>query len=135
MALKCSNKFIFGIILLILIAIGGLVIPVSATTPAITYFTGFSGFIDYGYSTTLSSVAISPSYSNNAFQEFDIKYGTSLPGKTNNATHNLPGSVSSYDSLFTNAMVNYHVNPPKPIANPSPDFTLHNFNAVYISFT
>ena len=135
MALKCSNGIIFGIILLILIAIGGFGVPVSATTPAVKYFTGFSGFIDYGYSTTLSSVTISPSYSNNAFQEYDIKFGTSMPGKANNATHTLPGTPVSYDNLFAKAMVNYHINPPKPIADPAPNFTYHHADSVVISFT
>jgi len=135
MALECSNGIIFGIILVILMAIGGFGVPVSATNPAVTYFTGFSGFIDYGYSTTLSSVTISPSYSNNAFQEYDINYGTGLPGKANNATHTLPGTPVDYDSLFAKAMVNYHVNPPKPIADPAPNFTYHHFNTVVISFT
>lgn len=142
MALKSSQRIIFSILLVILIAIGGCGIPVSATTPAITHFIGFSGFIDYGYSTTLSPVAISPSFSNEGFQEYDIKYGTSLPGygaslpsKANNATHNLPGTPVSYDNLFAKAMVNYHVNPPKPIADPAPNFTYHHFNGVVISFT
>jgi len=142
MALKCSNGFVLGIILLVLLAIGGFGIPVSATTPALTYYTGFSGFIDYGYSTTLSAVTISPSFSNEGFQEYDIKYGTSLPGygaslpgKANNVTHTVPGTPVSYDNLFANAMINYHTNPPKPIADPSPNFTFHQFNAVYISFT
>jgi hypothetical protein len=142
MALKSSQGITSGIILLILLAIGGFGIPASATTPVITQFTGFSGFIDYGYSTTLSSVAISPSFSNEGFQEYDIKYGTSLPvyganlpGKANNVTHTLPGTRISYDNLFANAMVNYHTNPPKPIADPAPNFTYHHFNSVIISFT
>ena len=142
MALKSSKRLILGLILVILIAIAGFGTPVSATTPGVTYFTGFSGFIDYGYSTTLSTVAISPSISNEGFQEYDIKYGTSLPGygsnlpgKANNVTHMLPGNSVSYDNLFANAMVNYHINPPKPIADPAPNFTYHHFNTVVISFT
>jgi|WetSurMetagenome_2_1015567.scaffolds.fasta_scaffold424187_1 hypothetical protein len=135
MALKYSKEFIFEAILVILITGGGFTIPVSAATPTTSYFIGFSGFIDYGYSTTIPSVVISPSYSNIAFQEYDIKYGYSIPGKTNNGQHNLPGTSGSFDNLFAKAMVNYHVNPPKPIANPSPDFTFHNLNTVHISFT
>jgi hypothetical protein len=133
--MKFSKEFIFGAILGIIVIGGGFAAPVSAATPTTSYFTGFSGFIDYGYSTTIPSVVISPSYSNVAFQEYDIKYGYSLPGKTNNAQHDLPETSGSFDNLFTKAMVNYHIIPPKPIANPSPDFTFHNLNAVRITVT
>jgi hypothetical protein len=135
MASKYSAFFIFEAIIVILIIVGGFAIPVSATTPTTSYFTGFSGFIDYGYSTTIPSIAISPSYSTSAFQEFDIKYGYSVPGKTNNAQNNLPGNPGNFNDLFAKAMVNYHVSPPKPISNPSPDFTFRNLNSVYISIT
>ena len=146
MASKYSLAFISEAILLLLIVIGGLTIPVAATTPTVSYFTGFSGFIDYGYSTSVPSIAISPSYSSTAFQEYDIKYGysvpgninisqTSLSGKTNIVQNNLPGNVGNFDNLFSKAIANYHVNPPTPIADPSPDFTFHNLNSVYISFT
>jgi hypothetical protein len=135
MALNFSNEFIFGAILGIMVIGEGLAIPAYAATPTTSYFIGFSGFIDYGYSTTIPSVVISPGYSNIAFQEYDMKYGYSLPGKTNNAQHDLPGTSGSFDNLFTKAMVNYHVSPPKPIANPSPDFIFHNLNAVHITVT
>jgi hypothetical protein len=143
MAFKSSRGIIVGSILVVLLATGGFGIPASATTPVTVHFTGFSGFIDYGYSTTLSTVAVSPSYTNEAFQEYDIKYGastppgygTNLPGKATNVTHTLPGTITSYDNLFANAMVNYHTNPPKPIADPAPNFTYHHFNTVVISFT
>jgi hypothetical protein len=142
MALNSSKGIVFGIILVILLLIGGFGVSAFATTPVTMHFTGFSGFIDYGYSTTLSTVAVSPSYTNEAFQEYDIKYGTitpgygtSLPGKAYNVSHTLPGTVISYDNLFSNAMVNYHINPPKPIADPAPNFTYHHFNTVVISFT
>jgi hypothetical protein len=135
MAFKFSRKFIFGAMLGIMVLGGGFAIPVSAATPTTSYFIGFSGFVDYGYSTTIPSVPISPGYSNIAFQEYNIKYGYSRPGKANGVQHDLPGTSVSFDSLFTKAMVNYHVNPPKPIADPSPDFTFHNLNAVHITVT
>jgi len=135
MTLKYFRIFISEAILLILIVIGVFGIPVSAATPPTSHFIGFSGIIDYGYSTTLPSVVISPSYSNSAFQEYDIKFGTSVPGKTNNARTNLPGNSVNFDDLLAKAMTNYYENPPKPIANPSPDFVFHNFNSVYISVT
>jgi hypothetical protein len=135
MALNFSKEFMFGAILGAMVISGGFAIPVSAATPSTSYFIGFSGFIDYGYSTTIPSVIISPSYSNIAFQEYDIKYGYSLPGKTNNTQHDLSGPSGSINNLFTKAMVNYHIGSPKPIANPSPDFTFHNLNAIHISIT
>jgi hypothetical protein len=144
MEIKYSNIIIIIANLAILIIVGGVAIPVSAATPTTSYFSGFSGYIDYGYSTTLSSVVISPSFSNSAFQEYDIKYGYSIPEKTNINQNDLSGRITQNDLsghlgnpdvLFARAMVNYHVNPPKPITNPSPDFTFHNFDSVYISFT
>jgi len=146
MAAKYSMACISGATLLLLIGIGGIAIPVSATTPSISYFTGFSGFIDYGYSTSVPSIAISPSYSSTAFQEYDIKYGYDVPGKintiqnslsgnSNTVQNNLPGNVGNFDDLFSKAIANYRVNPPEPIANPSPDFTFPNLYSVSISVT
>jgi hypothetical protein len=134
MEIKNSEISIIIAILAILMLSGGVAIPVSATTPMTSYFTGFSGIIDYGYSTSLSPVTISPSYSNSDFQEFDIKYGYSLPGSTSHIKNNNSGRLGN-DNLIAKAMINYHINPPKPIQNPSPDFTLRNFDSVNISFT
>ena len=59
-------------------------------------------------------------YSTSAFSH---STGFTVPGSGQSATGGVSGSAagsSSLSGLFTNAMNNYYINPPKPITNASP---------------
>jgi hypothetical protein len=90
---------------------------------------GYSGIPSYGNTfhftpfTPASALSNSYVFSGDAITSYASDAAAGNPGLMYG--YALPGSLPQTGSLFSQAMANYHTNPPLPIANPAPaDFNV-----------